>query len=192
MLFSSWLRKKAQKPTPPTRFRPRLEALDDRLVPSTLTVTKASDPDGFAGDGSLRGEIAIAQSGDTIVFDPSLNGQNITLGSQLVINKNLTIQGPGAGQLAISGYGDTFYGPGCRATYFRLAPAHGLRAGNGGVFTIADRTPNGERSCRCSHPGYEGERRTGARATGRTTAGRPASGPTSKRWTTGWCRRRSA
>ena len=48
----------------PAPFRPHLEALENRWVPSTLTVTKALDT-GALGDGSLRGEIAAAQSGDT-------------------------------------------------------------------------------------------------------------------------------
>jgi predicted outer membrane repeat protein len=87
-----------RKPTP--RFRPQLEVLEGRDVPSTLTVTNIQD----SGPGSLRADIAAASSGDTINFDPALDGQTITLTSgQLVINKNLTIQGPGAGQLAISG-----------------------------------------------------------------------------------------
>jgi hypothetical protein len=75
--------------------------LEERRVPSTLTVTSADD----SSASSLRGEIYAAQPGDTIVFAPSLDGQTITLGSyrDLEINKNLTIQGPGAGLLAISG-----------------------------------------------------------------------------------------
>jgi hypothetical protein len=78
--------------------------LEGRRVLSTLTVTSNSD-DPFGN--TLRNEITAAQPGDTIVFDPSLNGQTITLGaSQLEINKNLTIQGPGAGLLAISGGGN--------------------------------------------------------------------------------------
>jgi hypothetical protein len=69
-------------------------------VPSTLTVTNNLD-NGSAG--SLRAEIAAANPGDTINFAPSLNGQTITLTSgELVLNKSLTIQGPGAGQLSIS------------------------------------------------------------------------------------------
>jgi hypothetical protein len=103
MLFSSWLRKKTQKPTPAARFRPRLEALDDRLVPSTLTVTKNVD-DGAVG--TLRYEIGKAHKGDTIKFAASLDGQTIELnGSELDITKSLTIQGPGAGQLTIDGNG---------------------------------------------------------------------------------------
>jgi hypothetical protein len=83
-----------------SQFRPYLETLEDRTVPSTLTVTNNLD----SGAGSLRAEIAAAQPGDTINFAPSLNGQTITLTSgELVLNKSLTIEGPGAGQLAISG-----------------------------------------------------------------------------------------
>src|SRR5262249_789991 len=84
------------------RFRPHLEALEDRCVPSTLMVTNNLD----SGPGSLRAEIADAHSGDTIVFDKTLNGQTITLdrlSGELQINKSLTIQGPGAGLLTISG-----------------------------------------------------------------------------------------
>jgi hypothetical protein len=87
---------------------PRLEVLEGRRVLSTLTVTNSSD----YLVGCLRGEIAAAQPGDTIVFDPSLNGQAITLGGygQLEINKNLTIQGPGASLLAINANSGAPYG----------------------------------------------------------------------------------
>jgi hypothetical protein len=80
--------------------------LEERRVLSTLTVTSSLDNGGLPGDGTLRGEIAAANAfgDDTIVFAPSLDGQTITLTSgELYINKNLTIQGPGAGLLAISG-----------------------------------------------------------------------------------------
>lgn len=57
-----------------------------------------------SGAGSLRQAIADAGNGDTILFDSSLNGQTITLTSgQLLITKTLTISGPGANLLAISG-----------------------------------------------------------------------------------------
>jgi hypothetical protein len=82
------------------QFRPRLEGLEDRAVLSTLTVANDFD----SGAGSLRDTIAAAGSGDTIVFDPSLNGRTITLTSgELALTKSLDIEGPGAGQLAVSG-----------------------------------------------------------------------------------------
>jgi hypothetical protein len=85
-----------------SRVRPRLELLEDRRLPSTLTVTNNLD----SSAGSLRAEIAAARSGDTVVFASSLGGQTINLTSgELVINKSLTVQGLGAGQLAISGGG---------------------------------------------------------------------------------------
>src|SRR6516162_2860078 len=110
MSFFSWLRNRTStrstrcdgfqtRPLAP-RFRPRLEALEDRWMPSTLTVTNNLD----SGAGSLRADIAAANPGDTINFAPTLDGRAVTLTSgQLVINKNLTIQGPGAALLAISG-----------------------------------------------------------------------------------------
>jgi arylsulfate sulfotransferase len=58
---------------------------------------------GDSGPGSLRSAIALAQSGDQIVFAPSLQRQTITLASQLDISKSLDIEGPGAGLLAVSG-----------------------------------------------------------------------------------------
>jgi hypothetical protein len=67
---------------------------------ATRIVTNAND----SGAGSLRQTIANAAAGDTIVFDPSLQGATITLTSaQISINKNLTLIGLGAGNLTISG-----------------------------------------------------------------------------------------
>jgi hypothetical protein len=79
--------------------------LEGRCVPSTLTVTTSADETN-AKDGvlSLREAIGQAKSGDTIVFDPSLNGQTITLtGSELYIPKSVTIQGNGESLTTISG-----------------------------------------------------------------------------------------
>jgi hypothetical protein len=85
-----------------------MEMLEGRRVLSTLTVTNTTD---YLA-GSLRDVIIWqAKPGDTIVFDPSLNGQTITLGAgELEINKNLTIQGPGAGLLAIDGSANLYAG----------------------------------------------------------------------------------
>src|SRR5262249_4706187 len=93
-------RTSARKPTP--RFRPQLEGLEDRWMPSTFTVLNNLD----SGAGSLRADIAKAHSGDTIVFDSSLAGQTINLTSgELLIRGNLTITGLGAGQLTVSAGG---------------------------------------------------------------------------------------
>ena len=83
MSFFSWLRnpmgnraRRARPRAPAPRFRPRLEALEDRCVPSTLRVANLND----SGPGSLRYEIAqAAKSGDTIILDSKLANQTITL-----------------------------------------------------------------------------------------------------------------
>ena len=68
---------------------------------TTRTVTNNTD----SAPGSLRQTITDANPGDIITFDPGLNGQTITLSSILSITKDLTISGPGAASLAISGGG---------------------------------------------------------------------------------------
>ena len=78
----------------------RARALEERLLFSVLTVLNSAD----SGAGSLRAEIAAARKGDAIVFAPGMAGQTITLTSgELLISRNLTITGPGAGELAIDG-----------------------------------------------------------------------------------------
>jgi len=66
---------------------------------ATLVVTSAGDSDA----GSLRQTIASAAPGDAITFAAGLSGQTITLATPLVIDKDLTISGPGAGSLIVSG-----------------------------------------------------------------------------------------
>src|SRR5438552_15608491 len=114
MWFSSWIRKLGAvqglpQPRPGrrapyqravARYRPRLEALEDRFLPSTLTVLSTAD----SGAGSLRAAIASAQDGDTIMFDHGLNGLAISVTSgELVIDKSLSIEGPGNAAQLISG-----------------------------------------------------------------------------------------
>ena len=68
------------------------------LGAATITVTNGNDN----GPGSLRQALADAVNGDTVNFDSSLNGQLITLtSSQLLVNKSITITGPGREQLWI-------------------------------------------------------------------------------------------
>src|SRR5262245_755037 len=65
---------------------------------ATITVINTND----AGPGSLRQSLADANDGDTIQFDPALNGQTILLASELVVNDSITITGPGDNLLAVS------------------------------------------------------------------------------------------
>src|SRR5262249_42080669 len=80
--------------------RPLLEVLEDRCVPSTLTVLNTQD----SGSGSLRQAILDAASGDTIAFSPAATG-TIALNSTLSIDKSLTISGPGSTLLTVDGRG---------------------------------------------------------------------------------------
>jgi hypothetical protein len=123
--------------------RPTLEALEDRWLPSTLNVTNFLD----GGKGSLRYEIAAAHSGDTIVFDKKLDrGGTITLtsGNELYIDKNLTIQGPGAGLLTVYGGSSN-----TESRIFEVGPGatvalSGLTIDHGGGHASAGGLPNGQ------------------------------------------------
>jgi hypothetical protein len=112
-------------------------------VLSTLAVTNLNDSSTFtAGDGSLRGEIAAAQSGDTIQFDPSLTSGTITLsGSELLLSKSLSIVAPttstGAPGITIDGNSASrlfeIQGPASQVsvTLQNLTLQHGLAYGLG-------------------------------------------------------------
>jgi len=65
---------------------------------NTVTVTTLAD----GVPGSLRAAILTAAPGGTIVFDPSVKG-TIVLTNELEIGRDLTITGPGAGILTVSG-----------------------------------------------------------------------------------------
>jgi len=73
-----------------------LLALSTNLMAANHEVSNLND----SGDGSLREAIAGVHSGGTITF--SVTG-TITLASQLSIDKDMTITGPGADQLSIDG-----------------------------------------------------------------------------------------
>src|SRR5262249_24619814 len=89
-LFSFLTRPQRRRQPQPYRFRPQLEVLQGRALPSTLTGRTPLD----SGPGSLRDRIAAAASGDKIIFAEKLAGQTITLTSgELQISKSLRIQG---------------------------------------------------------------------------------------------------
>ena len=70
---------------------------------ATLIVTNTNN----RGTGSLRAAIASANDGDTIRFSPTLANRTIRLERQLVIDKNLTIDGSDARNLTLSGENQT-------------------------------------------------------------------------------------
>jgi uncharacterized repeat protein (TIGR03803 family) len=122
--------------TPP--FRPALEPLEDRCLPSTLFVTNTLDDGSSAG--SLRVEILAARSGDTIRFDPSLSRATIFLGSTLKVSTDLTIEGLGADQLTVkptSGSQTPFslftIQGGATVTFYGLRIADGNGSMGGGI-----------------------------------------------------------
>jgi hypothetical protein len=84
----------------PARYRPRLEALEDRWVPATLLVTSPLD-DG--SQGTLRYDIAHAQSGDTIEMSPTVAAPIVLTQGELYLKKNLTIEGQASQPETISG-----------------------------------------------------------------------------------------
>lgn len=122
-------------------LRPRIDVLETRELLSTLTVTSSAD----SGPGSLRAEVAAAASGDTITFDAALDGATILLTSGPVseIGKSLTIQGPGADQLTISGGGTVgilnfaadpnVFGSSIDVTVSGLTLANGFNTTSGGA-----------------------------------------------------------
>jgi len=64
---------------------------------ATITVTNTND----SGPGSLRQALTIANDGDTIIF--AVTGTITLTSGGLVIDKSVTISGPGANRLAIDG-----------------------------------------------------------------------------------------
>jgi hypothetical protein len=101
----------------------RLEALEDRSVPSTVTNLFDS------GGGSLRQAILDTPAGGTVDFQAGLSGTITLMTGELAIGKNLTIAGPGASVLTVSGNH--------ASRVFDIAPAtvvmSGLTIANGGA-----------------------------------------------------------
>lgn len=100
---------------------------------ATITVSNNSD----SGVGSLRAALSSAVAGDNIAFNANMT---INLNSQLVITKNLTIEGDrdhnGTADVILSGQYKTQVlqvNAGVTATLDGLVITQGLAAGNGGA-----------------------------------------------------------
>jgi CSLREA domain-containing protein len=143
MWLSSWFRKptlaqhrhSAQRRRPPSRCRPSIEILENRWLPSTLTVTTSVDEvDPNDGVLSLREAIAAAKSGETIKFADGVSGSALTLG-QLVINNSLTIEG----QSRFGGYSATGIFPlNAQSRAFDVAGSINVTFANVGIYGYAD------------------------------------------------------
>jgi hypothetical protein len=111
MWLSSWLcngpwrrPQRGRAPTRPAtaRFRPRLEALEDRWLPSQVGLTVSSLAD--SGPSTLRAAILTADAGshsDTFTIGFAVSG-TINLQTPLPdLNNSIAIQGPGAASLTV-------------------------------------------------------------------------------------------
>ncbi|SPF45121.1 exported hypothetical protein [Candidatus Sulfopaludibacter sp. SbA4] len=106
-----------------------------------LCVSSTADSAANPATGTLRYAVLNSSGGNTITFAPSLNGQTIALdtsspNNHLFIFHDLTIQGPGAGLLTISGGSGTriSFIAGGNVTISDLTLANGLaQGGNGGA-----------------------------------------------------------
>ena len=107
-----WFARPARTKLPLRCHRPRVEALEDRWLPSTVTNLLDSGP------GSLRDAIATTPANGTVTFQPGLTGTiHLTAASgTLDITKDLTIAGPGASAISVSG--------GNAVQVFTIAPNH--------------------------------------------------------------------
>ena len=94
------------QPTGPARpGRPSfVQVATGPLVTNTADPGDGTCDDAGAGDGcTLREAIAFASPGATITFGPDVTGTVTLTAGQLEIDKSLTITGPGARSLAVSG-----------------------------------------------------------------------------------------
>ena len=118
-----------------TVFFPLFCAAAMSVRATTITVINTND----SGPGSLRQALALVNDGDTINFDSALNGQIINLTSgELVINKNITIAGPGGDLLTVSRSSPNLFRifhvmPGRAVTIEGLTIQNGSASGGGGV-----------------------------------------------------------
>ena len=109
---------------------------------ATITVTTTDN----LGEGSLRQAVAIANPGDTIVFSLAQSSAVQVLG-EIVIDKNLTIRGPGADLLTLdaSGAGRIFRvltGVSLTVDGLTLIRGRGSLAGGGHIINAGDLTVN--------------------------------------------------
>jgi hypothetical protein len=124
---------------PPTRLA--VEQLEERTVPSTFfTVTNLNDD----GPGSLRRAIHDANGTgepDAIAFQPGLAGPITLTSGELDVMESVTITGPGAGVITVSGNNASriFLVENAAHTAINVAISGlTLTAGSGGAVAVSD------------------------------------------------------
>src|SRR5438046_875003 len=96
---------------------------------ATITVTNTNDSDA----GSLRQALAVANDGDTITF--AVSGTIGLTSGELLVDKNVTIEGPGAASLAVDGNANSrvfHIGPGKTVAISGLTITNGRVSGGSG------------------------------------------------------------
>jgi hypothetical protein len=83
------------------RARPALEALEDRYVPSILTVTSSADD--VTQNHTLRHAVAHAQNGDTIQITEAVKAAIVLTHGELLVSQDVTILSVPARTPTISG-----------------------------------------------------------------------------------------
>jgi len=118
----------------PRRFAPGVVPLEGRALLSTLLVKNLDD----GGPDSLRAQVQAAASGDTVAFDPGLSGTIALTSGPILTNygADLTIEGPGASTITVSGGGKS-------QVFFAGGPTPGGNTVAISGLTIADGNANG-------------------------------------------------
>jgi predicted outer membrane repeat protein len=157
MGISSWLGKRSRSavsgrshasPRRRPSYQPRLEALEDRWLPSQVGVAVTSLAD--SGPGTLRAAILTADAGsqsDKFTIGFAVAG-TIALQSPLPgLNNSIAIQGPGASSLTISPAGGVSLSSAIVTVHFgQTASLSGLTVANGnagGIFNLGTLTISG-------------------------------------------------
>jgi hypothetical protein len=127
----------------PSRFLPRLEVLEDRTLPSTFLVVNLND----SGPGSLRAAVAAADAnpGSTIDFAAGLHGVITLTSGPLDITSSMTINGPDANRLSVSGnHASRLFdvSSGTNVSLSGLTIANGLSDQGGGIDNLGSLTLN--------------------------------------------------
>ena len=91
------MKKKSASTSPFRKLRVLIWAITISAQASTITVTNTSD----SGPGSLRQALANANDGDTITF--AVTGTIGLTSGELLVDKSVTISGPGTASLAVDG-----------------------------------------------------------------------------------------